>query len=72
MQTKTDLIPSLQIYPSCVVVIIDQVMVTAEGKDPMAKKHLSICTTVEIGSVCHSNQRHCVPFSSGTAGIAYS
>jgi hypothetical protein len=35
MQFKTDLI--LQIYLSCVVCIIDQVMVTAEGKDPTAK-----------------------------------
>jgi hypothetical protein len=35
MLTKTNLI--LQIYLSCVVCIIDQVMVTAEGKDPMQK-----------------------------------
>ncbi len=35
MQTTADLI--LQIYLSCVVCISNQAMVTAEGKDPMAK-----------------------------------
>ncbi len=35
MHTKSDLI--LQIYLSCVVCIFEQVMVTAEGKDPLVK-----------------------------------